>query len=37
MKTILIGGGNSHNFIDMDMVERRHIPTVDFEDFLAEV
>jgi hypothetical protein len=35
--TMLIGGGDSHNFIDMDMVERRHIPTADFEGFLVEV
>jgi hypothetical protein len=34
---VLIDGGASHNFIDMDMVERRHIPTIDFEGFLVEV
>jgi len=34
---MLIDGGASHNFIDMAMVERRHIPTVDFEGFLVEV
>jgi hypothetical protein len=34
---VLIDGGASHNFIDMAMVERRHIPTVDFEGFLVEV
>jgi hypothetical protein len=36
-ETMLIDGGASHNFIDMAMVERRHIPTVDFEGFLVEV
>jgi hypothetical protein len=35
--TVLIDGGASHNFIDVAMVERRHIPTVDFEGFLVEV
>jgi hypothetical protein len=35
--TMLIDGGASHNFIDMAMVERRHIPTFDFEGFLVEV
>jgi hypothetical protein len=35
--TVLIDGGASYNFIDMAMVERRHIPTVDFEGFLVEV
>jgi hypothetical protein len=34
---VLIDGGASHNFIDIDMVERRHIPTIDFEGFLVEV
>ena len=34
---MLIDGGASHNFIDMAMVERRHIPTVDFAGFLVEV
>jgi hypothetical protein len=34
---MLIDGGAYHNFIDMAMVERRHIPTVDFEVFLVEV
>jgi hypothetical protein len=28
--TVLIDGRDSHNFIDMAMVDRRHIPTVDF-------
>jgi hypothetical protein len=35
--TLLLNGGASHNFIDIAMVERRHIPTVDFEGFLVEV
>jgi hypothetical protein len=34
---MLVDGGASHNFIDIAMVERRHIPTVDFEGFLVEV
>jgi hypothetical protein len=36
-ETMLINGGASHNFIDISMVESRHIPTVDFEGFLVEV
>jgi len=36
-ETMLIDGGASHNFIDIAMVERRLIPTVDFEGFLVEV
>jgi hypothetical protein len=35
--TMLIYGGASHNFIDIAMVERRHLPTVEFEGFLVEV
>ena len=35
--TMLIDGGASHNFINMSMVERKHIPTVDLEGFLVEV
>jgi hypothetical protein len=35
--TILVDGGTSHNFIDISMVERRHIPTMGFEGFLVEV
>ena len=27
-ETMLIDGGASHNFIDMAMVERRHIPAI---------
>jgi hypothetical protein len=34
---MLIDGGASHNFIDIAMVERRHLPTVEFEGFLVEV
>jgi len=34
---MLIDGGASHNFIDVAMVARRHIPTIDFEGFLVEV
>jgi hypothetical protein len=36
-ETMLVDGGASHNFIDIAMVERRHIPMVDFEGFLVEV
>jgi hypothetical protein len=36
-ETVLIDGGTSHNFIDIGMVERRHLPTVEFEGFLVEV
>ena len=35
--TVLVDGRASHNFIDIDMVERRHFPTMDFEGFLVEV
>jgi len=35
--TVLIDGGASHNFINMAMVERKHIPTIDLEGFLVEV
>ena len=35
--TVLIDGGASHNFIDIAVVERRHLPTVEFEGFLVEV
>jgi hypothetical protein len=35
--TILIDGGASHNFIDVSLVNRRHLPTVEFEGFLVEV
>ena len=36
-ETLLIDGGDSHNFIDIAMVERRHLPTVEFEGYLVEV
>jgi hypothetical protein len=36
-ETVLIDGGASHNFIDIAMVERRRLPTVEFEGFLVEV
>ena len=36
-ETVLVDGGASHNFIDIAMFERRHIPTMDFEDVLVEV
>jgi hypothetical protein len=36
-KKVWIDGGDSHKFIDIAMVERRHIPTVDFEGFLVEI
>jgi hypothetical protein len=35
--TILIDGGASHNFIDVALVNMRHLPTVEFEGFLVEV
>jgi hypothetical protein len=35
--TVLIDGGASHNFIDVALVNRRHLPTVEFEGFLVEV
>jgi hypothetical protein len=33
----LIDAGASNNFIDIAMVERRHLPIVEFEGFLVEV
>jgi hypothetical protein len=33
----LIDGGVSHNFIDAALLQRRHIPTVEFEGFKVEV
>jgi hypothetical protein len=36
-ETMLIDGGDSHNFIDIAMLERRHIPIVDFQGLLVEV
>jgi hypothetical protein len=35
--TVLIDGGASHNFIDVALVNIRHLPTVEFEGFLVEV
>jgi hypothetical protein len=35
--SILIDGGDSHNFIDEALLKRRHIPTVEFEVFKVEV
>jgi hypothetical protein len=35
--TLLIDGWDSHNFIDVALVNMRHIPTVEFEGFLVEV
>jgi hypothetical protein len=34
---VLIDGGSSHNFIDSALLQRRHIPTVEFEGFKVEV
>jgi hypothetical protein len=34
---MLLDGGDSFNFIDIDMVGRIHIPTIEFEVFLVEV
>jgi hypothetical protein len=34
---VLIDGGASHNFIDAALVNKRHIPTVEFDGFLVEV
>jgi hypothetical protein len=35
--TILIDGGESHNFIDSNMVERREIPTEEFDGFTVVI
>jgi hypothetical protein len=35
--SILIDGGASHNFIDSALLQRRNIPTVEFEGFKVEV
>jgi hypothetical protein len=35
--SVLIDGGASHNFIDSALLQRRHIPTVEFEGFKVEV
>jgi hypothetical protein len=34
---VLIDGGASHNFIDFALVNKRHLPTAEFEGFLVEV
>jgi hypothetical protein len=33
----LIDGGASHNFIDVALLQRRHIPMIEFEGFKVEV
>jgi hypothetical protein len=35
--SVLIDGGASHNFIDSALLQRRHIPMVEFEGFKVEV
>ena len=35
--SVLIDGGASHNFIDSALLQRRHIPTVEFEGFEVKV
>jgi hypothetical protein len=35
--SILIDGSASHNFIDSALLQRRHIPTIEFEGFKVEV
>jgi hypothetical protein len=35
--SVLIDGGASQNFIDVALLKRRHIPTVEFEGFKVEV
>jgi hypothetical protein len=34
---VLIDGGASHNFIESVLLQRRHIPTIEFEEFRVEV
>jgi hypothetical protein len=34
---VLIEGGDSRNFIDSTLLQRRHIPTVEFEGFKVKV
>jgi hypothetical protein len=34
---VLIDGGASRNFIESALLQRRHIPTVEFEGFCVEV
>jgi hypothetical protein len=35
--SVIIDGGASHNFIDVALLKRRNIPTVEFEGFKGEV
>jgi hypothetical protein len=35
--SVLIDGGASHNFIDAALLNKRHIPRVEFEGFKVEV
>ena len=35
--TVLIDGRASHNFIDSSSVNKRHLPTMEFEGFFVEV
>jgi hypothetical protein len=35
--SVLIDGGASHNFIDSSLLQKRHIPMVEFEGFKVEV
>ena len=35
--SMLIDGGASHNFIDLALLQRMHIPTIEFEGFKVEV
>jgi hypothetical protein len=35
--SVLIDGGASHNFINSTLLQRRHIPTMEFEGFRVEV
>jgi hypothetical protein len=35
--SVLIDGGDSHNFMDSSLLQRRHIPTTEFEGFHVEV
>jgi hypothetical protein len=35
--SVLIDGGASHNFIDLSLLQRRHIPIVKYEGFRVEV
>jgi hypothetical protein len=35
--SVFIDGGDSHNFIDAALLNKRHIPKVEFEGFKVEV